>query len=149
MRISDLSSDLCSSDLEGDDVLADRVDVALLAAGLGPHRLALGHAQHLGGEHLSRALVGTHHRHAATHGAGVETVALLDQDYEVLQKLGDRLCVVTVAATLVSADVEGHVRRTCFTGSHARVQPPQEGRLEVGSVGRDLHVGSWQNMPKS
>src|SRR3546814_14382364 len=77
MRISDLSSDLCSSDLEGDDVLADRVDVALLAAGLGPHRLALGHAQHLGGEQLSRALVGTNHRPAAAHGAGVEAGALL------------------------------------------------------------------------
>src|SRR3546814_20970233 len=118
MRISDLSSDLCSSDLEGDDVLADRVDVALLAAGLGPHRLALGHAQHLGGEHLSRALVGTHHRHAAAHGAGVEAVALLDEDYEVLEQLGYRLGVVTVAADLVAADVDGHVRETCFDRSH-------------------------------
>src|SRR3546814_12916021 len=33
------------ADAEGDDVLADRVDVALLAARLGAHRLALGHAQ--------------------------------------------------------------------------------------------------------
>ena len=68
------------ADAEGDDVAGDGVDVAPLAAGLGPDRAAPGRAQHLGGEHLGRALVGLHHVDGAADVGGVEALAPLEQE---------------------------------------------------------------------
>ena len=101
------------ADAEGDDVLADGVDVALLPARLRAHRAAARRAQHLGGEHLGRALVGLHHLDGAAHRGGVEAVALLDQHHEVLEQPRDPLdVVVAVEGDLVAAHVDRRRRGT-------------------------------------
>ena len=56
------------ADAEGDDVLRDGVDVALLAGRVGPDRLAAGGAHHLGAQHLARADVVAHHVDGAGQG---------------------------------------------------------------------------------
>ena len=73
-------------DPEGDDVVADGVGVALLAARLGPDRTAPGRAQHLGGEHLGRTLVGPDHVDGAVHDLRVDGVALLEQQAQLVDQ---------------------------------------------------------------
>src|SRR6266511_3969491 len=76
-------------DAERHRVIADRVDVALLARRLGPHGLAA--AQHLGGEHVRRPLVRLEHLDAAPDALTVEAVALLEQDHHLLEQAPDAL----------------------------------------------------------
>ena len=73
-------------------LLADGVDVALLARGLGAHRAALGAAQDLGGEHLGRALVGLDHVDACgARAAASSALALLEQHDQLLEQAADLL----------------------------------------------------------
>ncbi len=79
------------ADAEGDDVLADGVDVALLPARLRPHRAPACRAQHLGGQHLGRTLVGLHHVDGAGHARRLEPMALLQQHHELLEEPPDAI----------------------------------------------------------
>ena len=63
------------AEAERDDVLADGVDVALLAGRLRPHRPALGAAQDVVGEHLARPLVGAAPCRSTRRTVGVVEVA--------------------------------------------------------------------------
>ena len=87
-------------------VVADRVDVALLARGLGPHGLAA--AQDLGRQHVGRALVGLEHLDGAADAVAVEAVALLEQHHHLLEQAADPLGVGGVAGDgdLVAPDVD-------------------------------------------
>ena len=94
------------TDPERDRVRADRVDVALLARGLRVHRLAA--AQHLGVEHLARALVGLQHVDAAADAFAVERVPGLEQRDELLEEATDAFGLDLVAGDgdLVAAHVD-------------------------------------------
>ena len=84
------------ADAERDGVRAHRVDVALLPRGLRAHRLAP--AQHLGGEHLGRSLVGLQHLDAPADAFAVEHVARLEQRDHLLEETADALGLDLVAA---------------------------------------------------
>ena len=92
------------ADTEGDGVGGDGVGVALLPAGLGPHRAALGRPQHLGGEHLGRPLVGLHHLDRAADVGRVEGMAPLEQQHKLLEELAGPLGLVALDRDLVAAD---------------------------------------------
>ena len=72
------------ADPEGDRVGRDGVDVALLATGLRPDRLAA--PQHLGGEHLTGSFVALHHVDGAPDAFGVEGVAALEEQDHLLEE---------------------------------------------------------------
>ena len=74
------------ADAEGDDVLRDGVDVALLPGRVGAHRLAAGGAHHLGAQHLARADVLAHHVDGAGQGRGVEVLARLHHEDQLLEE---------------------------------------------------------------
>ena len=102
-------------DAEGDDVVADGVDVALLAARLGAHAAAPGRPQHLGGEHLGRTLVGAHHLDGASHARRLEALALLEQQHQLLEQMADAVGLVA-----------GRWRSRCpGRGSRRRRRPPR------------------------
>ena len=76
-------------DTEGDDVVADRLDVLLLSTRLGPHHATTSAAQHIGRQHLRRSFVGQHHVDAPTHGRRLEHLTLLQDHHELLEQLTD------------------------------------------------------------
>ena len=128
------------------DVVAHGVDVALLAARLRPDRPAPGGAQDLGGEDLGGALVVADHVDAAPHDAGVELVALLDEDDEVLEEGGDPLGVGTLEGDLVAADLDRDVRERGLDGPQDLIALPEEGGHEVVGGDGDLDLGARQEV---
>ena len=129
---------------ERDDVVAHRVDVALLPARLRADRASARRPQHLGGEHVGGPLVVTDHLDAAPHGRGIEAVALLDEDDEVLQERGHALGVRPLDGDLVAADVDGGGRERGFDGSEHLVSLPEQRGHEVVGRDRDLYLGAGQ-----
>ena len=73
-------------DAERDDVVADRLDVALLASGLRPDVATLGAPQHLVRQHLGRPLVGAHHADRPVDRAFVELVSALEQADQLFEQ---------------------------------------------------------------
>ena len=93
-------------DHERDHVVADGIDVALLAARLRPDGAAPRPSQHLGGQHLRRALVGIDHVDRAAHDRGVDRMALLQQQHELLEQPADDLRVFAGDRDLVAPDMD-------------------------------------------
>ena len=83
------------TDRERHGVVAHRVDVPLLPRRLGPDRLAA--AQHFGGEHIGRTLVGFQHLDRATEVVAVESVALFEQHDELFEQAADAVGVGRLA----------------------------------------------------
>ena len=74
-------------DAEGDDVLGDGVDVALLPGRVGAHRLAAGGPHDLGAQHLAGTDVLAHHVDGAGQSRRIEILARLDDEDQFLEEL--------------------------------------------------------------
>ena len=74
------------ADAEGDDVLRDGVDVALLPGRVGPHGLAARPTHDLGAQHLARADVLAHHVDGPGQGGRVEVLAGLEHQDELVEE---------------------------------------------------------------
>ena len=106
------------ADHEGDDVAADGVGIALLAAGLGTDGTTPGRAQDLGGEDLRGALVGLDHVDGASDVDAVEHMALLEEQHELVDERADPSRIRALDGDLVAAD-EG-------LGVEGRLDEPEE-----------------------
>ena len=128
------------TDAEGDGVGAHGVDVALLARGLGPYRLAA--AQHLGGEHVGRALVGLQHLDRPAHSLGVEDVPRFEQGHHLLEQTPDPvgLGLVTPDRDLVPAHVDRHRERVLHQPQQF-VALTEQAHHEVVARYEDLDLG--------
>ena len=90
------------AETEGDDVVADGIDVALLAGGLGPDGLALRPAHDVVGEDLAGSLVVTHHVDAAANAGFVEVLPALQDDHELLAQPTDDAGLRAIDVDLVA-----------------------------------------------
>ncbi len=128
------------ADAERDDVLADGVDVALLAAALRADAATARRSQHLGRQHLGRSFVGLDHVDAARHRGRLEHVALLQQRDELLEEPTDLLGVLTVDGDLVAAHVNGRVGERGLDESQQLVLGSEQAHHQVVPGHVDLHL---------
>ena len=77
-------------------LLGDGVGVALLAGRVGPHRAAPGRPHHLGVEHLGGPHVLAHHVDGPGHLGGVEALARLEHQHQLVEQPGHPLGLGTL-----------------------------------------------------
>ncbi len=108
----------------------------------GLHRLALGAAHDVVGEHVARALVGEDHVDRAAHRRLVELLAALDEHDELLDQPGDDIGLGTVDGDLVAAHGERCVGERRLDLAQVGVALAEQRRHEV-PTGNDhgVHPG--------
>ena len=116
---------------EGDHVLPNGVDVALLTGGLRPDRAALGPAKDLVGQHPARSLRGAHHVDRASEHAVVERLALLEQEHELLHQLAHLVGVLARDRDLVASHDDLGTGERPLDLAEVLVVAPDEGCHEV------------------
>ena len=126
----------CGSQTEGDHVLGDRVDVALLPGGLRLDLTALGPAQDLMCEDLARPFARTDHRHHSPEGDVIELLAGLQQRGELLEQARHRRdlgALLTRDPHLVAADADANRREALFDLAQVVIARSDEGGHHMGA----------------
>ncbi len=123
---------------ERDDVAGDGVRVALLARRLRPDGLAPGRPHHLGGEDFGRAHILLDHVDGPSHLGRVESLARLEQEYELLEELPDAFGLVAVDRDLVASDDDAGATEGALDDAQELVPMPEQAGHEVVPGYEDL-----------
>ena len=130
------------ADPEGDDVGGDGVGVLLLPAGLRTDGPAPGRAQQLGGEDLGGADVVVHHVDGPVHLDGVEALARLEQDDQLLEQGTDPFGPVALDGDLVPPDGDPHIVERPFDQPQQLVTLAEQAGHEVVAGNEDFDLGA-------
>ena len=98
-------------------------------------------AQHLGGEHLGGRDVVFHHVDGAADVRGVEPVALLEQDDQLLEQRADPLGTVSVDGDLVAPDRDTNAVEGLLDQPQQLVALAEQAGHEVVAGNEDLDLG--------
>src|SRR5262249_12870331 len=129
------------TDTEGDDVLADGVDVPLLARRLRPDRATLGAAEHLVREDLARSLGRAHHLDRTPHTRDVERLPLLQQEHELFEQPGDLLGLVALDGDLRAAHEDVGVGKGSLNEPEELIAVAEQASHEVVPWNADVDLG--------
>ena len=129
------------TDAEGDRVGGDRVDVALLAGGLGMHLAPARRPADLGGEHLGGSHVVLHHLDRASHVGRIEPVALFQQRDELLEQMPDALRLGALDGDLVATHVDVRAVERLLDDTEQLVALAEQAHHEVVPGDEDLDLG--------
>ena len=130
------------ADAEGDDVGGDGVGVALLPGGLRAHGPSPRRPQHLGGQHLGGTQVVVHHVDGAVDLHGVEALARLEQDDQLLEEGGHPLGAVPLDGDLVAPHGDADVVEGLLHQAQQLVPLAQQAGHEVVAGNEDLDLGA-------
>ena len=114
----------------------------LLAAGLRAHRPAPRRAQQLRGEHLGGADVVVHHVDGPVHLHGVEALARLEQDDQLLEQGPHPLGAVALDGDLVAPHGDAHIVERPLDQPQQLVALAQQAGHEVVAGNEDLDLGA-------
>src|SRR6185503_18846751 len=98
-------------------------------------------AQHLGGEHLGRSLVGLHHLDGPRDRGRLEPLTGLQEEHHLLEQATDLLRVVAADGDLVASDVDLRVGVRAFDQAQQLVALAEEGAHQVVAGNADLYLG--------
>ncbi len=119
------------SDAEGDDRVVDGVGVALLSCGRGPDHLALGAAHHLVLEYLAGAQVVVHHVDGPRDLGGVERLAALEHQDELVEEAQHLGGVGSRDRDLVALDPDLRARERPLDDAQMLVARTEQARHQV------------------
>ena len=129
------------ADAEGHDIGTNGIDVALLAAGLRPHRAAPGGAEDFGGEDFGRPLVGPQDVDGPGHNLGVDDLAVLEEQLQLLDEARHHRRVGAIDVELVAPGDDAGSPEGLLHGTQVLVErADQTGHEMIGDGNGYGHV---------